>query len=219
MRSRSPPRVRAPWRSRVSSPGRPEDRLDALADGAGEPGRFVPARRAHHDDSEVDSSAGELAPDVALVADEHFAASRRQRSSSSSATSARRAAVGQREGSSRVVGSGRQMNRNPQSARSARRAVAGGLAEGRALGVSRLLRLCPVRDASYLAPGVACRSAASRIARSSCRFRCECLPAQRPVRAPSRGTAGWRSTCPSHRRVAPQPRRDGARRSGAGRVR
>src|SRR5664279_467169 len=54
----------------------PEDRLDALADG-GEvrtASTLVLARGAHDEGAQLGRGEGELAPGVALVADQHFAA-------------------------------------------------------------------------------------------------------------------------------------------------
>src|SRR5665647_3386132 len=66
----------------------PEDRLDALTDGGqvGTVAGFVLARRAHDEGAQLGRSGREVAPGVALVAEEHLAAAAARCSSATRAT-------------------------------------------------------------------------------------------------------------------------------------
>src|SRR5450756_306748 len=116
----------------------PEDRLDALADGrqvravAG----FILARRAHDEGAHLGDGGREVAPGVALVADEHRAAAAATREQLEADLAFIAPRIGQGERPGRPVGGGQEVQAQaPEPARvGGAVAVAGHICEGRALG-------------------------------------------------------------------------------------
>jgi len=113
----------------------PEDRFDALADGSqvGAASGIVPSRRTHDEDAVLGGGGGELAPGVALVADQDLAAVRRAPEELERHLAFAAGGIGERERPGRAVGSSQQMQAQaPVPARvSGAVAVAGRVCERR----------------------------------------------------------------------------------------
>src|SRR5450756_485019 len=98
----------------------PEDRLDALADGGQvrTVARLVLARRAHDEGAHLGDGGREVAPGVALVADEHRAATAATREQLEADLAFIAPRIGQGERPGRPVGGGQQVQAQaPEPAR------------------------------------------------------------------------------------------------------